>query len=100
MLLEAIGAGLDIICGLHYFLSEGPDLHCGRSQVGSATSSTYGSLRQAPVAEATPHRQGCTVVTMVGSDCAVGKMSAALDIEAEARRRTSTCSLWPRDRRA
>ena len=88
MLLEAIGAGLDIICGLHYFLSEDPDLAAAAARSGPRLIDVRKPPAKLAVAEATPHRQGCTVVTMVGSDCAVGKMSAALDIEAEARRRT------------
>src|SRR5205085_9556635 len=52
---------------------------------------TIWDVRRAPdrkrVAQLTPHRTGTRTILMVGSDCATGKMSTALELDIEARRR-------------
>jgi len=84
VIYEAIDNGLDIISGLHSFLADDPELR----ESAEAADVRLIDLRRPPsklsVAANTPHRPGSTVITLVGSDCAVGKMSVSLDIEREA----------------
>ncbi len=85
-LLQALAHGLDIISGLHYMLNDDQEL----VRAARRSNSRLIDVRQPPagieVADLAPHRPGSTVVTFVGSDCAVGKMTAALEIAAAARR--------------
>ena len=87
--LLAIEAGLDVISGLHHFLSEDPQL----AAAARARGVTIQDVRQPPAATALriatgqPHRPGSHVVYFAGSDCNVGKMTAALEVDREARRR-------------
>jgi uncharacterized NAD-dependent epimerase/dehydratase family protein len=86
-LLTAIDAGLDIISGLHFFISDDEEL---RTAAGKR-SVTIWDVRRPPdknrVAQFIPHRPGSYTILMVGSDCAVGKMTVALELDREARNR-------------
>lgn len=86
-LLAAIEAGLDIVSGLHVFLSDDDELRVAAEKRGV----TIWDVRRPPdkkrVATFTPHRPGSHTVLMVGSDCAIGKMTVALELDIEARRR-------------
>ncbi len=86
-LFAAIEAGLNIISGLHFFVSDDEELLRAANQRGV----TIWDVRRPPnkkrVADFTPHRTGSHTILMVGSDCATGKMTAALELDIEARRR-------------
>jgi uncharacterized NAD-dependent epimerase/dehydratase family protein len=86
-LLAAIDNGLDIISGLHFFLSEDEELRAAAAKRGV----TIWDVRRPPdknrIAQFLPHRPGSHTVLFVGSDCAVGKMTAALELDIEARKR-------------
>jgi len=86
-LLIAIEAGLDIISGLHFFISDDEELRTAAAKRGV----TIWDVRRPPeknrVAQFIPHRPGSHTVLLVGSDCATGKMTAALELDREARRR-------------
>jgi uncharacterized NAD-dependent epimerase/dehydratase family protein len=86
-LLKAIDAGLDIVSGLHFFISDDEELRLAAEKRGV----TIWDVRRPPekkiVAQFAPHRPGSHTVLLVGSDCAVGKMTAALELDREARRR-------------
>ncbi|GAC1431146.1 MAG: DUF1611 domain-containing protein [Ktedonobacteraceae bacterium] len=86
-LLAAIEAGLNIICGLHVFLSDDPELRAAAEKRGV----TIWDVRRPPerkrVAAFLPHRPGSHSILMVGSDCATGKMTVALELDREASRR-------------
>jgi uncharacterized NAD-dependent epimerase/dehydratase family protein len=86
-LLQAISRGLDIVSGLHYMLNDDDELVAEARSAGANLI----DVRQPPagleVAGLSPHRPGSKVITFVGSDCAVGKMTAALELTAAARRR-------------
>ncbi|MFV2063425.1 MAG: DUF1611 domain-containing protein [Chloroflexota bacterium] len=80
ILIEAIEVGLDIVSGLHEFVSDDPEY--------SALAATHGveliDHRRPPqmheVAKGRQHRPGARVILTVGSDCAIGKMSVALEL--------------------
>ena len=86
-LLTAIGAGLDLVSGLHFFLADDEELRSAAAKRGV----TIWDVRRPPdtnrVAQFLPHRPGSHTVLLVGSDCAAGKMTAALELDIEARRR-------------
>jgi uncharacterized NAD-dependent epimerase/dehydratase family protein len=86
-LLTAIEAGLNIVSGLHFFLSDDQELRDAAAKRGV----TIWDVRRPPdkqrVSNFTPHRPGSNTVLLVGSDCATGKMSAALEIHQEALKR-------------
>src|SRR5438128_7148550 len=86
-LLTAIENGLEIISGLHFFLSDDEELRTAAEKRGV----TIWDVRRPPdknrVAQFTPHRPGSQTILMVGSDCAVGKMTVALELDREAQRR-------------
>jgi uncharacterized NAD-dependent epimerase/dehydratase family protein len=86
-LLAAIEAGLNLVSGLHFFLSEDEELRAAAEKRGVA----IWDVRQPPmtkrVATFQPHRAGSHTILMVGSDCAAGKMTVALELEREARAR-------------
>jgi uncharacterized NAD-dependent epimerase/dehydratase family protein len=87
VLLEAIAAGLDVEAGLHTVLADDEQL--------AAAAATHGvrlrDLRAAPPALSVPpppaERPDVRVVHTVGSDCAIGKMSVTLELDAAARAR-------------
>jgi len=86
-LLTAIESGLNTVSGLHSFLSDDAELQAAAEKHGV----TIWDVRRPPnrqrVASFTPHRPGSHTVLMVGSDCATGKMSTALEINQEATQR-------------
>src|SRR5437588_9541566 len=86
-LLTAIDAGLDLVSGLHFFLADDEELRSAAAKRGV----TIWNVRRPPdtnrVAQFLPHRPGSHTVLLVGSDCAAGKMTAALELDIEARRR-------------
>jgi uncharacterized NAD-dependent epimerase/dehydratase family protein len=87
-LLTAIEDGLDIISGLHFFISDDEELRNAAEKRGV----TIWDVRRPPtknrVAQFTPHRPGSHTILIVGSDCAVGKMTTALELDIEARGRS------------
>ncbi|MDA0161146.1 DUF1611 domain-containing protein [Solirubrobacter ginsenosidimutans] len=84
-LLEAIGAGLSVEAGLHTVLSDDPEL----SAAAAAAGVELRDLRAAPAGLSVPpaDRPDARVVHTVGSDCAIGKMSVTLELDAAARAR-------------
>jgi uncharacterized NAD-dependent epimerase/dehydratase family protein len=84
-IVEGIEAGLDIVSGLHELISEDPDF--------TALAATHGveliDHRRPPerheVATGRTHRAGTHVILTVGTDCAIGKMSVALELREAAR---------------
>ena len=80
-------AGLDVHSGLHQFLGDDPRVRGGRRGGRHADRSTTGARRtgwRRPSAGGTV--PGKRVILTVGTDCAIGKMSVALELVAAARR--------------
>jgi uncharacterized NAD-dependent epimerase/dehydratase family protein len=86
LLRSCIAKGLDIESGLHEFISDDPEL----SELAQRYGVHLRDLRKPPADLNVPTganlTHGSTVVLTVGSDCAIGKMSVALELDAEARR--------------
>ncbi len=85
-LLAAIERGLDIISGLHYMLNDDPEFTVAAARSGASLVDVRRPPSELSVAELLPRRAGSVVVTFVGSDCAIGKMTAALEMHTAAQR--------------
>jgi uncharacterized NAD-dependent epimerase/dehydratase family protein len=87
LLKDAIANGLDLENGLHEFVSTDPEL----VELAERHGVELRDLRKPPADLNVPTGENLThgahVVTTVGSDCAIGKMTVALELDAEARRR-------------
>jgi D-glutamate N-acetyltransferase len=87
LLRTCISSGLDVENGLHEFLTDDAEL----SALAALHGVTLRDLRKPPAGLNLPTggnlTHGALVVLTVGSDCAIGKMSVALELDAEARRR-------------
>src|SRR4051794_32827904 len=84
-LLDAIAAGMHVEAGLHTVLGEDPEI----AQAARRAGVELRDLRAAPRDLSVPpaSRPGVRVVHTVGSDCAIGKMSVTLELDAAARAR-------------
>ena len=87
LLKECIAAGLDIENGLHEFLSTDPEMILLAEEHGVELR----DLRKAPAGLNVPTGENLThdakSILMVGSDCAIGKMTVALELDRETRAR-------------
>jgi D-glutamate N-acetyltransferase len=87
LLKQSIEAGLDLESGLHEFVSEDPELVALAEQHGVELR----DLRKPPADLSVPTgenlRLDAKTVLTVGSDCAIGKKTVAIEIDREARAR-------------
>ena len=87
LLEECIRAGLDVENGLHEFLTEDDEL----VELARGHGVALRDLRKAPPGLNVPTGEnlthGATSILMVGSDCAIGKMTVALELDREAKAR-------------
>lgn len=77
---RAIDAGLDVASGLHEFVGDDPDLAAAAAARGTSIIDYRRPPDRMEVARGRDHAPGKKVVLTVGSDCAIGKMSVALEI--------------------
>lgn len=77
---KAISAGLDIINGLHDFLSEDPELSQLAMKHNVKLLDVRRSPENLPVGGGLVMKLDSYVMLTVGSDCSVGKMTATLEI--------------------
>jgi uncharacterized NAD-dependent epimerase/dehydratase family protein len=87
LLRGCIANGLDVENGLHVFLADDPEL----SELAARHGVELRDLRRPPADLSTATGANLevpgTIVLTVGSDCAIGKMTVALELDLEARRR-------------
>jgi len=87
VLRSCVENGFDVENGLHVFLGNDPEL----SALAAERGVELRDLRRPPadLSTATGANLGvdATIVLTVGSDCAIGKMTVALELDLEARRR-------------
>jgi uncharacterized NAD-dependent epimerase/dehydratase family protein len=87
ILRSVLAAGLDLESGMHQFLGDDFELAALAEEHGAEIR----DLRRAPPDLSVPTGEnlehGATVVLTVGSDCAIGKMSVALELDRGARQR-------------
>ena len=79
-ILAAIRAGLDVLSGLHTFIGDDPEF----AEAARASGVRIVDYRRPPEREETAvgrrHGPGKRVLLTVGTDCAIGKMSVALEL--------------------
>jgi uncharacterized NAD-dependent epimerase/dehydratase family protein len=87
LLRSCIVHGLDVENGLHVFLADDPELR----ELAARHGVELRDLRRPPPDLSTATGANldvpATIVLTVGSDCAIGKMTVALELDLEARRR-------------
>ena len=87
LLKQSIGAGLDVESGLHEFVSDDEELAALAEQHGVELR----DLRKPPAGLNVPTGENlripARIALTVGSDCAIGKKTVALELDLEARRR-------------
>ena len=87
LLKASITAGLDVESGLHEFISDDPEL----TELARTRGVELRDLRKPPAGLSVPTGANlevdATIVLTVGSDCAIGKKTVAVELDLEARRR-------------
>jgi uncharacterized NAD-dependent epimerase/dehydratase family protein len=87
LLVGCVRAGLDVENGLHEFLGDDPEM----AELAALHGVELRDLRRAPPGLNVPTGANltheATSILMVGSDCAIGKMTVALELDREARAR-------------
>lgn len=87
LLKACVANGLDIESGLHEFVSDDPEL----AELAARHGVELRDLRKPPAGLSVPTgenlRLSAQVALTVGSDCAIGKKTVALELDLEARRR-------------
>jgi len=84
-ILAAIRAGLDVHSGLHTFLGDDPEFAAAAREAGTAIVDYRRPPARMETAVGRRHGPGKRVILTVGTDCAIGKMSVALELRAAAR---------------
>jgi len=92
---EAIAAGLDIHSGLHQFLGDDPEFAAAASAAGSRLIDYRRPPDRMETSVGRRHLPGKRVILTVGTDCAIGKMSVALELVAAARRDDASAAMVP-----
>lgn len=87
-IIKAIAGGMDVINGLHDFLSEDKEIAAAAAQFGKKLLDVRKPPDELPVASKRVIEQcRAHVMLTVGSDCSVGKMTASLEIQKSAMKR-------------
>jgi D-glutamate N-acetyltransferase len=79
-ILEAIEAGMDVHSGLHTFLGDDPEFSAAAAAKGVRIVDFRRPPERHETAIGRPHAPGKRVILTVGTDCAIGKMSVALEL--------------------
>jgi uncharacterized NAD-dependent epimerase/dehydratase family protein len=83
-ILAAVDAGLDVLSGLHMFLGDDPEFAAAATARGTRIVDYRRPPDRMETAVGRRHRPGKRVILTVGTDCAIGKMSVALELRASA----------------
>jgi uncharacterized NAD-dependent epimerase/dehydratase family protein len=84
-LLAAVDAGLEIVNGLHEFLRDDPEVVDRAKRSGARLWDVRVPPADIPLFSGAAYRVHAKVVLAIGSDCAVGKMTAMLEVERAAK---------------
>jgi uncharacterized NAD-dependent epimerase/dehydratase family protein len=94
-ILEAIAAGLDIHSGLHQFMGDDPEFAAAAERAGTRLIDYRRPPDRMETTVGRRHLPGKRVILTVGTDCAIGKMSVALELVAAARRDGASAVMVP-----
>src|SRR5262245_22216212 len=86
-LRDSLAAGIDVVSGLHTRISDDAELRSLAEAHGARIFDVREPPAGMPVASTRARQTRCRRVLTVGSDCNVGKMVAALELTAAARKR-------------
>lgn len=86
-ILAAIDAGLDVLSGLHMFVGDDPEFAAAAARRGTRIVDYRRPPDRMETAVGRRHGPGKKVILTVGTDCAIGKMSVALELDETARSR-------------
>jgi len=79
IVLEAIGRGLNVVSGLHDFLSDNAEFARAAAERGVELVDLRRSDER-DVASGEPFRQGCLRIHTIANDCSCGKMVTAMEV--------------------
>jgi len=79
-IMAALRAGLDVHSGLHTFLGDDPEFAAEAGSSGARIVDYRRAPERKETAVGRPHRPGSRAILTVGTDCAIGKMSVALEL--------------------
>ena len=80
IILDAIAAGLDVLSGLHTFVGDDPEFAAAANLHHTAIVDYRRPPDRMDTAVGRRHGPGKRVILTVGTDCAIGKMSVALEL--------------------
>lgn len=86
-LRDALAGGMDLLSGLHLFLGDDPELAALAQANGRTIRDVRKPTRPRRIATGAGALVDAVVVTHVGTDCSSGKMTTAIELTREARRR-------------
>lgn len=86
-IIEALESGMDVVNGLHDFLENDEEIASIAKRLGRRLFDVRKPPMPLPVGAGLTKDLKQHVVLTVGTDCSVGKMTASLELDAEARRR-------------
>lgn len=86
VIVEAIDAGLDILSGLHTFLGDDPEFSAAAHLRGVSIIDYRRPPERMETSVGRRHGPGKRVILTVGTDCAIGKMTVALELAQAAER--------------
>ena len=92
LLREAIEAGLDLVSGLHLLLADDPEIAALTREHGTRIWDLRRDPGDLPVSVGHAREVDATVVLTVGTDCNIGKMTAALQLRDALREREQRVS--------
>jgi uncharacterized NAD-dependent epimerase/dehydratase family protein len=94
-ILEAIRSGLDVHSGLHTFLGDDPEFAAAAAAAGTRIVDYRRPPDRMETAVGRRHGLGKKVILTVGTDCAIGKMSVALELRSAAQAAGRSASFVP-----
>jgi D-glutamate N-acetyltransferase len=83
-ILEALGSGLDVLSGLHQFVGDDPEFAAAARASGASIVDYRRPPERTETSVGRRHGKGKKVLLTVGTDCAIGKMSVALELRRSA----------------
>lgn len=92
---DAIDAGLDVLSGLHTFVGDDPEFAAAARARGTSIIDYRRPPDRLETAVGRVHAPGKRVILTVGTDCAIGKMSVALELRRSAEAAGDRASFVP-----
>jgi uncharacterized NAD-dependent epimerase/dehydratase family protein len=86
IILEALSGGMDVVSGLHEFISDDPEFAAAANKSG-ATITDIRKNDEQDVSHRKNIREECLRIHTVGQDCSIGKMLVAVELTNALRRK-------------